>query len=1321
MEILESSFFSQLIYWTGFGSAPPRLEALGELFADPEFDERAVMHPLGDLGDEPMDVSAYPTVELPDTVLFPDQTLTLTVSRTDPLLRLVERGRRAAVRLADDPAATLVKFGPRFGQPREDDGVPGGVCTLGTVRAYARPGSGEATLSVLAYARVSDQGKYSRLRRNPAYEVFGACADFPELQGEFREADSPVPRDSTALGDAICWTSWKRWSRSGARTTRGLAHDWDDGGNETPERPVRFLDVAADFIAVSLIQRIPNLDVPVHLQREWLDMLDPCARVRALNAFAVEALDDMMTPDRIYRRALQATIKRYERVLMHRGDDPLKEDLRSEGDKFLQQKLKDARAQLTDPVARLRGKLDMCGMPREVRAHVQPEIDHLSATTDAKRMEYFRCLADLPWTGGKAETLDLERARRVLDERHFGLREAKERILEYLAVRRRKRDARGSVLCFAGPPGVGKSSLAASTAEALGRRFAEMSCNGMRQVSDVRGDPSLFAGAQPGRIIRQLQSVGARNPVFVLDEIDKIGDVAGVALLDALDPTRNAAFHDHYLDVPFDLSEVLFIATANVLGRIPTALRNRLEVIEIAGYSDADKLEIARRRLVPARILDHGLTSDLIVFEDGALRTMIRDHAQEMGVRALDRAVSAFCRRAALRLETPGDRTATRITVTEKMVGEVLGARTGHGEGLPDVERLRVVIELGDLPPQARRQGRRELELLSTSSPGDSDYNSRFDYLRWLTGVPWNARDETRIDLRRTRGLLDERHSGLATAKERILEYLAARKLGGGAKGSILCIIGPPGVGKTSLARSIADAMGRQLAAVSCGGLSDETELRGHNRTWKASQPGRIVRELVGIGVKNPVLVLDEIDKMERTAHSAGAPESALLEILDPAQNHSFADHYIEVPFDLSEVFFVATANVRDMIPVPLQDRLEVIELPGYSAEEKVRIAGSHLVGRQLADNGLTVAQVRFTNEALHALIRGYTREAGVRELERRIGAVCRKVALRRAEGDESPTEVTERTLADLLGAPQRVDAVVSERMGRPGVAMGLVWTPAGGEVLFVEARQMPGAGALTLTGHLGDVMKESAHAALSWVRARAARYGIDPGFYKTTDVHLHVPAGAVPKDGPSAGVTMAAALVSELTGRPVRSDLVMSGEITLSGNVLPVGGIKEKVLGARRVGVAQVILPKQNEREVNDDLGADLRREIGVHHVSMIDEALELALTAPAQREQRVGQRSRLTSVRSRSGASGCSGMRERSTVRGGAATLGVVRQVRRHAGLGQLVAHQLADRFPDLVEHGRGDPLDDALAVRLKDQPLFRGHEQLGDIDVEDPRETA
>ena len=867
----------------------------------------------------------------------------------------------------------------------------------------------------------------------------------------------------------------------------------------------------------------------------------------------------------------------------------------------------DQSGDLNDSVARLRGRLKTCGMPRKALTQLRLEIDGLSNATDRKTMEYFRCLADLPWRGGKVEAVDAKRAQWVLDERHCGLTEAKKRIMEYLAVRHRTRDARGSVLCLVGPPGVGKTSLVASIAKALGRNLAEISCNGLRETADVHGARRDYAASQPGQIIRQLQSVGVKNPVFVLDEIDKVSWVAADALLDALDPTQNARFHDLYVGVPFDLSEVFFVATANVLEEIPTTLQNRLEVIEIAGYSEAEKLEIAKRVIVPARVRDHGLTGDLIEFEDKALRAMIRDHANEMGVRDLDRSVSAICRRTVLRLETSSDRTPAKVTVNESMVGEVLGTRTGDEEGLPGVEQLRAMIDRGGMPPAARRQAKNELKLMLSRSPRDSEYHDRFTYLQWLARLPWNARDEERIDLQRTRELLDEQHWGLAKAKKRILEYLAVRKLGGG-KGAILCLVGPPGVGKTSMARSIADAIGRQFAAFSCAGVSDATELRGHNRTWRGAQPGRLLREFVRIGAKNPVLMLDEIDKISRVWNSGGDPESALLEVLDPIQNDRFIDNYVEVPFDLSEVLFVATANERDKIAVPLQDRLEVIELPGYSEDEKFEIAVAHLVGRQLAENGLMAAHVRFADGALHALIRGYTREAGVRDLERRIGAVCRQVALRRAEGDESPAEITERTVADMLGAPPHADEDLAERMRRPGVALGLSWTPVGGNVLFVEARRLRGNGVLTLTGQLGEVMRESAHAALSWLRANAARHGVDPGFYETAELHLHVPAGGIPKDGPSAGVAIAAALVSELTGRTVRRDRAVTGEITLSGDVLAVGGIKQKVLAARRLGIAEVILPKRNAKDVDKNLGDG----IGLRYVSTLDEALELVLSSP-------------------------------------------------------------------------------------------------------------
>ena len=529
-----------------------------------------------------------------------------------------------------------------------------------------------------------------------------------------------------------------------------------------------------------------------------------------------------------------------------------------------------------------------------------------------------------------------------------------------------------------------------------------------------------------------------------------------------------------------------------------------------------------------------------------------------------------------------------------------------------EIEELRQKIEAAGMPEASLKEALRELDRLSRMPVAAAEYTVSRTYIDWLIALPWNRRTEEKIDLPRTLETLDGDHSGLEKAKDRILEYLAVRKLNPGVKGPILCFVGPPGVGKTSLAKGIAASIDRKLVRISLGGMRDEAEIRGHRRTYIGALPGQVMQGLRRAESKNPVFILDEIDKLGMDFR--GDPASALLEVLDPEQNSTFRDHYVDLPFDLSEVLFITTANVLDPIPPALRDRMEVLELPGYTEEEKLVIATEHLLGRQIENHGLTAEQVRFTPEAVHAVIRGYTREAGVRNLEREVGALCRKVARRRAEGDESPVEITVETVVEMLGAPKYLDEEVAERTKRPGVAIGLAWTPVGGDVLFVEARRMSGSGTLTLTGHLGDVMKESARAALSWLRANAARYDIDPGFYREAEVHLHVPSGAIPKDGPSAGVTMVTALVSELTGRPVRGDLAMTGEITLSGNVLPVGGIKEKVLAARRLGIVEVILPKQNDKHVNEDLSEDLRREIDVHYVSMIDEVLDLALLpAPA------------------------------------------------------------------------------------------------------------
>ncbi|MGQ0735121.1 MAG: endopeptidase La [Acidobacteriota bacterium] len=532
------------------------------------------------------------------------------------------------------------------------------------------------------------------------------------------------------------------------------------------------------------------------------------------------------------------------------------------------------------------------------------------------------------------------------------------------------------------------------------------------------------------------------------------------------------------------------------------------------------------------------------------------------------------------------------------------------GEGddqTKEAEELREKIDAAGMPDPVKKEALRELDRLSKMPPAAAEYTVSRTYLDWLVTVPWAKRTEEVIDLAKTRTVLDADHSGLEKAKDRILEYLAVRKLNPDMKGPILCFVGPPGVGKTSLARSIANSLGRKFVRVSLGGMRDEAEIRGHRRTYIGALPGQVIQGLRRAESKNPLFILDEIDKLG--SDFRGDPASALLEVLDPEQNSAFRDHYLDVPFDLSEVLFITTANILDPVPPALRDRMEVLELAGYTEEEKLNIARDHLVARQIKNHGLNGKQITFTDAGLRAMIRGYTREAGVRNLEREIGSICRKVARRRVEGRTGKVRVTPELVHSLLGAPRFLDEEMEERTRNPGVAIGLAWTPVGGEVLLVEASRMAGTGSLTLTGQLGEVMKESARAALSWVRAHATEWAVDPEFFKASEIHLHVPSGAIPKDGPSAGVTMVTALVSELARRPVRGDVAMTGEITLSGRVLPVGGIKEKVLAARRLGLKEVILPRQNAKNVNEDLTDELRTGLTIHLVNTIDEVLLLAL----------------------------------------------------------------------------------------------------------------
>lgn len=532
----------------------------------------------------------------------------------------------------------------------------------------------------------------------------------------------------------------------------------------------------------------------------------------------------------------------------------------------------------------------------------------------------------------------------------------------------------------------------------------------------------------------------------------------------------------------------------------------------------------------------------------------------------------------------------------------------GEGdEQAKEIEEIRAKLESSGIPEPVLKEALRELDRLSKMPVAAAEYTVARTYLDWIVALPWAVRTEEVIDLARTKSVLDSDHSDLEKAKDRILEYLAVRKLNPAIKSPILCFVGPPGVGKTSLAKSIASSLDRKLVRISLGGMRDEAEIKGHRRTYIGALPGQIIQGLRRAESKNPVFVLDEIDKLGTDFR--GDPASALLEVLDPEQNNTFRDHYLDVPFDLSEILFITTANFLDPVSPALQDRMEVLELPGYTDEEKLKIALEHLLDRQIENHGLTPEQISFEEAAIQTVIRSHTREAGVRNLERQIGSLCRKVARRRAEGLEAPVVVTSDTVLEMLGAPRFHDEEVVERTKEPGVAVGLAWTPVGGEVLFVEATLMAGGGTLTLTGHLGDVMKESAQTALSWFRAHAEDYGVNMAFYQDAELHVHVPSGAIPKDGPSAGVTMATALASRLTNRVVREDLAMTGEITLSGRVLPVGGIKEKVLAARRLGIPHVVVPRLNQKNIDEDLSEDLRREMTIHYVSSVDEVLELAL----------------------------------------------------------------------------------------------------------------
>jgi len=710
-----------------------------------------------------------------------------------------------------------------------------------------------------------------------------------------------------------------------------------------------------------------------------------------------------------------------------------------------------------------------------------------------------------------------------------------------------------------------------------------------------------------------LYSVGVLGTIL---QMKKVGDedihllVQGMYRINILDYVQTEPYlkatvevmQDEYtLDLEFEALtrsvREMFARAISLAGQLPDNLKIMLQEID----------EPSKLTDLVAQHLDGSIEEKQAILEASNLRTRL-----ELVSRSLAQQLEKLELTHKIKKQAKGEMDKAQQEFYLRKQLDAIYRELDESDGqLTEIEELEKKIEQVGLPPEAMKEAQRELTRLKRMPPAAAEYTVTRTYLDWLLELPWNVSTEDNLDIKRAKDVLDSDHYGLTKVKDRILEYLAVRKLRAEIKGPILCFVGPPGVGKTSLGQSIARAMERKFVRLSLGGVRDEAEMRGHRRTYIGALPGRIIQSLRKVGVNNPVFMLDEVDKIG--ADFRGDPAAALLEVLDPEQNYAFSDHFLDVPFDLSKVFFITTANILDTIPPALQDRMEVIRLPGYTEYEKVNIARGYLIKKQLEAHGLTEESLEITDEALSVIIRNYTREAGVRNLEREFATVCRKIATAVVEGNTEKAVVTVDNISEHLGVV-KFFSEDTEKSEEPGIAVGLAWTQAGGDILFIEATKMGKSRkdkSFTLTGQLGDVMQESAQTALSFVKTHYEELDINANFFKENEIHIHIPAGDVPKDGPSAGVTMVTALASLATERPVKSKLAMTGEISLRGKVLPVGGIKEKVLAASRVGIKTIILPLRNEKDLGE-IPAEIKETLTFHFVDNIDKVLELALLSP-------------------------------------------------------------------------------------------------------------